>query len=57
MRDGGPVILPKGAERIIPAIVGFTPEGELLVGTPARNQALVHPELTVQSVKRKMGTD
>ena len=57
VRDGGPAILPKGVERIIPSIVGFTPEGELLVGTPARNQALLHPELTVRSIKRKMGTE
>ena len=57
VREGHPEILPKGTERIIPSIVGFSPEGELLVGTPARNQALLHPELTVRSIKRKMGTD
>jgi molecular chaperone DnaK (HSP70) len=37
--------------------VGISPSGELLVGEPARNQLLVYPELTVRSVKRKMGTD
>jgi len=57
VRDGRPGILPKGSERIIPSIVGFTPEGELLVGTPARNQALLHPGNTIRSIKRKMGTD
>ena len=57
VQDGQPVILPKGTERIIPSIVGFSPQGELLVGTPARNQALLHPEATVRSIKRKMGTD
>ena len=57
VRDGHPELLAKGTERIIPSIVGFTPEGELLVGTPARNQALLHPERTVRSIKRKMGTD
>ncbi len=57
VRDGRPEILPKGSERIIPSIVGLTPEGERLVGTPARNQALLHPENTIRSIKRKMGTD
>jgi len=56
VQDGQPGILPKGTERIIPSIVGCTPEGVLLVGTPARNQALLHPENTVRSIKRKMGT-
>jgi molecular chaperone DnaK len=57
VRDGHPEILPKGSERIIPSIVGLAPDGERLVGTPARNQALLHPENTIRSIKRKMGTD
>ena len=57
VQEGHPGLLTKGTERIIPSIVGCTPEGELLVGTPARNQALLHPEATIRSIKRRMGTD
>lgn len=55
--EGKPRILPNGAERIIPSVVGFSPEGALLVGAPARNQYVLYPERTVRSIKRKMGTD
>jgi len=57
VRKGAPVILPNGAERIVPSVVGFTPAGALIVGTPARNQYVLYPENTVRSIKRKMGTD
>ncbi len=54
---GRPAILPNGAERIVPSVVGFTPAGQLIVGAPARNQYVLYPELTVRSIKRKMGSD
>ena len=57
VRGGAPAILPNGAERIVPSVVGFTPTGALIVGTPARNQYVLYPENTVRSIKRKMGTD
>src|SRR5947209_7095614 len=57
VHDGRPVILPNGSERIVPSVVGFTQTGQLLVGTPARNQYVLYPERTVRSIKRKMGTD
>ena len=57
VRDGRAVILPNGHERIVPSVVGFSPEGALLVGTPARNQYVLYPQSTVRSIKRKMGTD
>ncbi len=50
-------MLPNGDERIIPSVVGYSPNGEWLVGTPARNQYVLYPEDTVRSIKRKMGTD
>ena len=56
VREGKTVILPNGRERIVPSVVGFSPEGQLLVGTPARNQYVLYPENTVRSIKRKMGT-
>jgi molecular chaperone DnaK len=57
VRDGQPVILPNGPERIVPSVVGFTQAGQLVVGTPARNQYVLLPEQTVRSIKRKMGTN
>ena len=33
VRNGVPEILPNGRERIVPSVVGFSPQGELLVGT------------------------
>lgn len=57
VKDGFPVMLPKGNERIIPSVVGYTGDGQWLVGTPARNQYVLNPENTVRSIKREMGTD
>jgi molecular chaperone DnaK len=50
-------MLPNGDERIIPSVVGHSPQGQWLVGTPARNQYVLHPEETVRSIKRRMGTN
>jgi molecular chaperone DnaK (HSP70) len=43
--------------KVLPSCVGLTPDGELLVGKPARHQQLVYPERTVRSIKRKMGAE
>src|SRR3989338_6874699 len=43
--------------KAFPSYVAFTKEGELLVGEPARRQAVSNPEGTVYAAKRKMGTD
>lgn len=57
-----PVIIPSAEGTTIggkafPSYVAFTPDGQLLVGEPARRQAVSNPEGTVQAIKRKMGTD
>ncbi len=57
VRDGLPVMLPNGNERIIPSVVGYSSNQKWLVGTPARNQYVLDPENTVRSIKRKMGDD
>jgi len=57
VRDGQPHIVPHGDERIMPSVVGLDVQGDLLVGTPARNQYVLYPERTVRSVKRRMGED
>jgi molecular chaperone DnaK len=41
----------------MPSVVGVSPEGRWLVGRPALNQWVLHPEATVRSIKRRMGTD
>ena len=42
--------------KAFPSYVAFTKDGEMLVGEPARRQAVTNPEGTVFAVKRKMGT-
>jgi molecular chaperone DnaK len=41
--------------RTTPSVVGFTKDGQRLVGAPARRQQVTNPENTVFSVKRFMG--
>lgn len=40
---------------LVPSYVGLSPEQELLVGHPARNQYILYPERTIKSIKRRMG--
>ncbi len=42
--------------KAFPSYVAFTKDGQLLVGEPARRQAVTNPENTVFEAKRKMGT-
>jgi molecular chaperone DnaK len=55
--DGKVEVLAADGEQIMPSYVGLSPEGQLLVGTPARNQYILYPERTVKSIKRLMGSD
>ena len=56
--DGHPQVLADAAGRLIlPSVVGLDPEGNLLIGEAARNQYVLHPERTVRSIKRLMGSD
>jgi molecular chaperone DnaK len=58
MEGGEPVVITNAeGSRLTPSVVGFTKEGERLVGQVAKQQALSNIERTVLSVKRKMGTD
>ncbi|MEK6817884.1 MAG: molecular chaperone DnaK [Thermoproteota archaeon] len=59
---GKPTIIPaaEGATvggKAFPSVVAFTKTGELLVGEPARRQAVTNPDSTIAAAKRKMGTD
>jgi molecular chaperone DnaK len=63
MEVGKPKMIPSAegttlvGGKAFPSYVAFTKEGELLVGEPARRQAVANPEGTVFAAKRKMGTD
>jgi molecular chaperone DnaK len=62
MEAGKPVIVPSAegqtmAGKAFPSYVAFTKDGQLLVGEPARRQAVTNPEGTAFEFKRKMGTD
>jgi len=52
-----PRVLGPGGGKMLPSCVGLSPQGQLLVGEAARNQLLVYPDMTVRSIKRKMGSD
>ncbi|HYC80034.1 MAG TPA: molecular chaperone DnaK [Candidatus Binatia bacterium] len=61
MEGGKPVIIPSAegqtaAGKAFPSYVAFTKDGQLLVGEPARRQAVTNPAGTVFEAKRKMGT-
>src|SRR3972149_8063059 len=43
--------------KAFPSYVAFAKDGQLLVGEPARRQAVSNPDGTVYAIKRKMGTD
>ena len=59
---GKPTIIPSAegstvAGKMFPSVVALTRDGQLLVGEPARRQAVTNPEGTIREIKRKMGTD
>ena len=61
LQAGRPTIVPsaEGASlygKAFPSFVAFTKDGNVLVGEPARRQAVSNPEGTVYGAKRKMGT-
>ena len=55
--DDNVQIIGSGQTQMLPSCVGLSQAGELLIGAPARNQQLLYPDLTVRSIKRKMGSD
>lgn len=62
LQAGRPVIIPSAegtsmGGKAFPSYVAFAKDGQLLVGEPARRQAVTNPEGTVMAIKRKMGTD
>src|SRR5256714_12952216 len=56
VEGGNPtVIANQEGSRLTPSVVGFTKDGETLVGQVAKRQAITNPENTVFSIKRVMG--
>jgi len=49
------VIANQEGNRITPSVVAFTDKGEILVGDPAKRQAVTNPKRTIYSIKRFMG--
>jgi chaperone protein DnaK len=62
MEGGRPTMIPSAegtsvGGKSFPSYVAFTKDGQLLVGEPARRQAVTNPDGTIKNVKRKMGSD
>ncbi len=56
MEGGKPTVIPNSeGGRTTPSVVGFTKDGEILVGQLAKHQLVTNPQNTVYSVKRFMG--
>jgi molecular chaperone DnaK len=61
LEGGRPVLVPSAEGttlygKAFPSYVAFTPDGQRLVGEPARRQAVANSEGTVSAFKRQMGT-
>lgn len=58
MEGGEPVVIPNAeGSRLTPSVVGFSKNGERLVGQLAKRQAVSNPDRTIVSIKRHMGSD
>ena len=57
LEGGQPVVIPNSeGSRTTPSVVAFK-DGERMVGTLAKRQAITNPERTISSIKRDMGSD
>jgi molecular chaperone DnaK len=56
VEGGHPTVIPNAeGQRTTPSVVGFTEQGERLVGQVARRQAILNPKGTIYSAKRFIG--
>jgi molecular chaperone DnaK len=60
LRGGRPIIIPSAegvslGGKAFPSYIAITPDGQMLIGEPARRQAAANPEGTATAFKRKMG--
>src|SRR4026208_2168898 len=57
LEGGEPTVVPNSEGfRTTPSVVGFSKNGEILVGEVAKRQAITNPDRTIRSIKRKMGS-
>jgi molecular chaperone DnaK len=61
LEGGKPRIIPSAEGNTVygkafPSVVAFTKDGKMVVGEPARRQAVTNPDGTITKAKRKMGT-
>jgi molecular chaperone HscC len=55
--EAGPELIRNAlGEVLTPSVVGLDDDGSVLVGTPARERLLTHPDLTIADFKRTMGS-
>ena len=58
LEGGEPTVIANSeGSRTTPSVVGFSKNGEVLVGEVAKRQAVTNVDRTISSVKRHMGTD
>ena len=58
MEGGDPTVIANSeGNRTTPSVVGFSKDGERLVGQIAKRQAVANPDNTIISIKRDMGSD
>ena len=58
IEGGEPVVIANAeGDRTTPSVVAFSKDGERMVGTVAKRQAITNPERTIASIKREMGSD
>ncbi len=58
MEGGSPIVIANSEGfRTTPSVVGFSKDGERLIGNVAKRQAITNPTRTISSIKRFMGTD
>jgi molecular chaperone DnaK len=56
LEAGEPAVIPNSeGQRTTPSVVGFSKNGEILVGEVAKRQAITNPDRTIRSVKRHIG--
>ena len=58
LEGGDPVVIANAeGARTTPSVVAFSKDGDVLVGSVAKRQAVTNVDRTISSVKRHMGTD
>ncbi len=58
MEGGEPIVIANAeGDRTTPSVVAISKSGEVLIGEPAKRQAVTNPDRTVASVKRHVGTN